>query len=61
MVSFALLTVNSTHVDTTPEIMREAATAAGSDSTPISTNLYHPSTSGKELTTKMTAILYFCH
>jgi len=61
MVSSALLAVNSTHVETTPDVMREAATAAGSDTTPISTNLYHPSTSGEELPSKLPAILYFCH
>jgi len=59
MLSSALLAVNSTHVETTPEVMREAATAAGSHTTPFSTNLYHPTTSGKELPFKLPIFLHF--
>jgi len=61
MVSSALLAVNSTHVETTTDAMRVATTAAGSETTTVSTNLYHPSTSGEELPSKLPAILYFCH
>jgi len=61
MVSSAFLAVNSTHVETTPEVMREAATAAGSDSTPISTNPLYRSTSVNEFPSKLPTIFHFCY
>jgi len=61
MFSSALLAVNSTHVETTTEAMREATTAAGSDATTIPTSLYYSSTSGKEFPFNLSTLFYFCH